>query len=161
MMSRRANGKSFNRSDVCRRAAPFRLVVLVILCFVSVGCSGGDGRLPVSGLVSLDGQPLAKGQINFLPSSGTDSPASGAIVENGHYSIPEDKGLMAGKFRVEVSAMGRTSRKTETLNVATGKMEAVEALESIIPARYNRDTELTAEVKAGAANEFNFELTSQ
>ena len=52
------------------------------------GCSNDDGlakRYAVSGTVSYNGQPLAKGRINFVSKDTTARSASGAI-ENGSFS---------------------------------------------------------------------------
>jgi hypothetical protein len=108
----------------------------------------------------LDGKPLAKGQITFAPVPGTSGPTAGASVIDGRYSIASEKGPMAGTFRVEVTAFRQTPRKVRTLNVATGKMETVEDFESMIPPRYNRNSELTAEVTLDGPNQFDFALVS-
>jgi hypothetical protein len=134
---------------------------MATFCAVMTGCADGNGRLPVNGSVTLDGQPISKGQIIFLPMDGTNSPTAGAVIKEGQYSIPAEKGLMAGKFRVEIAAMRPTSRTDQALNVVSGQMEAVESLESIVPQRYNRESELIVQVDEGMQNSFPFELQSK
>jgi hypothetical protein len=136
-------------------------IVIATYSISMTGCGGGNERLPVDGSVTLDGQPISKGQIIFLPMDGTSSPTAGAIIEDGRFSVPAEKGLMKGKFRVEISAMRATSQTDQSLNVASGQMEVVEKLESIVPPRYNRESALIVEVEEGAQNSFPFELKSK
>jgi len=56
--------------------------MLALLVPLAVGCGKGKGK--VSGTVTLDGQPLPAGTINFLPSKGT---GAGGSIEDGKYSI--------------------------------------------------------------------------
>jgi len=123
------------------------------------GCGERSRRLPVEGVVTFDGQRIAKGQISFIPASGTDGPTAGSIISDGRYSVAAEKGLVAGRYRVEITAMRPTSRKTQTMNAVTGAMETTEAYESYIPPRYNSESELTADVKSDGANQFDFSLT--
>lgn len=125
------------------------------------GCGGEAPRLPVEGAVTLDGQPLTKGQITFIPASGAKGPTAGAPVVEGRYAIAADRGPMAGTFRVEITATAPTSRKKRSMNVATGQMETVADYESIVPPQYNVDSDLTREVKAKEPNQLDFALKSQ
>src|SRR5437879_5571611 len=81
-----------------------RACVLLISVSVWTGCGGSTGgRYAITGTVNLDGAPLEKGSIGFQPlENGRTS--SGAIISGGKFSIPADKGLPVGKYRVEVHA---------------------------------------------------------
>src|SRR6266446_4970450 len=79
-------------------------------CLVLAGC-GSDNRGAVSGKVTLDGQPLKKASIAFIPMEGTQSPSSGGTIENGTYAIERAKGPMAGSYRVEIRAPTATGKK--------------------------------------------------
>jgi hypothetical protein len=125
----------------------------------SIGCGGSSSRLPVEGAVTFDGQPIAEGQINFIPAPGTAGPTAGSVISAGRYSVPAEKGLKPGKYRVEISALRATAQKTQTFNAVTGATDASAAYESYIPPRYNAKSELTAEVNAGGPNQFDFHLT--
>jgi hypothetical protein len=73
---------------------------------IVVGCSDGrPSRVPVSGKVLIDGQPLKYGFVRFLPANTRGS--GGALDENGRFTLtcydPND-GATLGVHRVEVSA---------------------------------------------------------
>jgi hypothetical protein len=113
-----------------------------------IGCHDESARLPVAGGVTLDGRALKEGQISFSPLPGTGGPTAGAPIVDGKYSIEADRGPMAGQFRVEITAMEPAAEKTEVFNVATGKTELTEQYKSIIPPRYNVNSELVVELPA-------------
>ena len=72
---------------------------------------------------------------------------------------------MAGTFRVAITALRKTGRQVEDPTAAMIDPEATSVLtdeyEQYIPARYNMQSELTAEVKEDGANTFEFQLSSQ
>src|SRR5437879_2240436 len=76
------------------------LLLLAGLLLLSAGFRSGP---TVTGIVRLDGQPLPKGWIRFVPDEGTTGPDGGAAIRQGKYSIP--KGLMVGKYNVEIKGM--------------------------------------------------------
>jgi len=121
-----------------------------------LGC-GDTRRETVRGTVTLDGQPLKAGAIRFLPMENTDGPSAGSKIVDGQFEVPKDKGVFAGKFKVQITA--RRPARTPTRDPATGEM--VRGFEQYLPDKYNRLTELTAEVKAGEDNEFTFDLKSR
>jgi hypothetical protein len=89
-----------------------RLLLLAALLICTIGC--GDGRpqrVPVSGKVLIDGQPLKVGYIRFVP---TGSRASGSSIDSeGRFMLmcfePAD-GAVVGKHQVEVTASENLSR---------------------------------------------------
>lgn len=133
-------------------------VIGASLLFCSLGCGGDSSRLPVEGVVNFDGQPIAEGQINFIPAPGTVGPTAGSVINGGKYSVPAEKGLKPGKYRVEISALRATAQKTQTFNAVTGAMDASAAYESYIPPRYNAKSELTADVKVEGPDHLDFQL---
>ncbi len=121
--------------------------VVLILALVS-GCGSADGLHAVTGTVTFDGQPVESGEIIFRAEGGEEASAAGKIVD-GRYSLR----AAPGPKRVEITAM----RQVETPQAASG--EPALSFQSYIPEKYNRRSELTAEVTAGGPNRFNFELT--
>ncbi len=124
-----------------------------------VGCGDRDGlpRRAVAGSVTLDGQPLDGGRIEFQP-VGLEGTATGAAIERGLYRIGRDQGPTPGRYRVNISAPVPTgpSSEPEDANPGRGQPGATER----IPARYNAASTLTVEVKGDAGDPFDFTLDS-
>jgi hypothetical protein len=123
--------------------------IIACWCGISVaaalsGCGGknydGEQRYPLSGKVAVDGQPVGRGLISFLPQDKEGKLAGGPIID-GAYAIPEEKGATAGKYRVEIHWNKPTGRKIKY----EGDSEMDETVEGL-PARYNKESELTIEV---------------
>jgi len=133
-----------------------RFLLCCVALLALIGCSGESDRQSLEGTVTLDGEPLSEGAITFRPMPGTEGPTAGGPIRDGQFSIASDQGTFAGTFRVEISAHKKTGRK---IPGALGG--EVDETVSIIPERYNRQSELTADVEKGAANEFEFELTAR
>jgi hypothetical protein len=132
----------------------------ILLAFAAIlpllaGC-GDRRRQEIRGTVTFDGTPLAEGQLRVVPLPGTSGPTAGASIKDGEFHIAQSGGAFAGTFRVEITAR-RPSNKLE-YDPESGRM--VKGFEQYIPARYNSQSTLTAEVKPGEANEFDFPLTS-
>ena len=118
-----------------------RFGLVSVCCLVFVGC-GGDGRLPLIGEVKVDGEVVADGYVEFRPLSGTASPTAGSPIVDGSYKINADKGVLPGKFRVEIRAM-RTVEKP-VLDHMTGKPR--QGYEQFLPDRFNHESELAVDV---------------
>ena len=104
-------------------AAVATLVGGLVLMPAVTGC-GGTGRVPVSGKVTLDGQPLEHGLINFRPSQGNAGPGSGGVVNEGRFEIPADKGLRPGSYKVSITALKKNRSHDTGLSRRTGKTRA-------------------------------------
>ena len=126
-----------------------------------LGCSGDNGPelYSVSGAVSLDGGELKQGSITFVPKEGTSGPSGGAEIKDGVYSVPKEKGLAAGKYRVEIRAIMKTGKKVEAGSPSPpGTM--VDEIKEAIPARYNTNSDLEAEI-SGNQEAVDFELSTK
>lgn len=139
-----------------------RLACLVASTMATIGCGVGgtsDGlpREPISGKVTLDGQPLDQGSITFVP-DGFDGPPVGAPVEGGSYSIPRQDGPIPGKHSVSVYSQKKTGK---TYPDPDDPAETIEESFERIPPKYNLKTELKAEVTKGGDNSFDYDLTGE
>ncbi len=132
--------------------------LFVGVCAFVAGC-GGDSSGPkgvaISGTVTLDGAPLDHGTI-LIKWSGS---AAGADIANGKFAIPANVGPIPGKHRVEISSPEGGSKVTSTdptkaMDEASGPPPTER-----IAAKYNTESELTAEVKDGGET-FSFALKS-
>lgn len=126
-----------------------------------VGCGGADDlpREPVSGTVAVEGKPLSKGLITFLPSDSEVPTQGGGPIEEGKYAIPRDQGLVPGSYKIVISSTGD---KPETVVDKTNDMPGMppKLAKEAIPSQYNQNSILTAEVKAGGKNVYEFNLTN-
>lgn len=132
---------------------------LILTCAAGFlfGCGGASDApvtYPVSGKVTLDGQPLAQGNIIFRDAAEKTASAAGKI-ENGEFSFE----AVAGKKAVVITATREVPGKT----VVGGAPDEppVPAIEQYLPATYNEKTTLEADVSDSGANEFTFELKSK
>ena len=126
------------------------------------GCSGSGDDLPreaVSGTVTLDDAPLARGTIQFRPVDSGAGPAvgGGGVVEDGRFSIPRETGLVPGKYKVAVNASDDVGAPHTKGRVVKKSGLAKE----LIPTRYNARTELSAEVAKGGTGSLKFDLRSK
>jgi len=126
-----------------------RALCNAVVCFGLVAsltaCGGGGSDAPdlgqVTGKITLDGAPLADASVTFMPEKVRASAAT--TDSEGKYEliyIRDEKGAAIGNHKVTVSKL-KDEKET-------------------IPEKYSGETELTADVKAGA-NEFNFDLESK
>ncbi len=81
------------------------------LLLLSAGCSDGRGtRVPISGTVTIDGEPLKHGSVTFFPIASGDGyrAGGGSLDENGQYRISSYTafdGLLPGKYEVTILAV--------------------------------------------------------
>jgi hypothetical protein len=128
------------------------LLVLGTLVISSIGCGPDTGdKLPVSGTVTLKGQPIAHGTINFEAKSG--GTFSGGLINEGKYSVPTESGLEPGTYIVRISAAEPGAPVTDPLPGESGP-----PLKELVPPEYNAQSQVEVEVKAGSENTFNFEI---
>lgn len=124
-------------------------VIVMLICLA--GCGGPEhpevGR--VSGVVTLDGQPLAEATVMFQPTEGRASIAT--TDSAGKYSLIYLDGVPGAKLGAH-KAIIRTEIPGEDGQPPIAKEK--------LPKKYHEQTELVADVKPGS-NTFNFELTSQ
>jgi hypothetical protein len=121
------------------------------------GCGGGDGlqREAVSGTVKFKGEPFKEGLIEFQPATPTLSTTGAAPIKDGSYSISSSEGLQPGKYEVRITGAAPLVQRKP------GEMPGdnpAPATKEIIPPKYNSKTTLSAEVKSGEPNKFDFDL---
>ncbi len=153
---------------MCRHNAPSAARMGMLFAGIGLvlfaGCQGEGnklGRKAISGNVTLDGKPLAEGAIRFEPmknlSGSAASTTSGGMIKDGQYSLSTEQGLPDGMYAVSITASAPQS------TVAPGedamKLASQPPPESLIPARYNSNTELTVEVSSQKTT-FSFDLES-
>jgi hypothetical protein len=130
---------------------PSRLFVslTVGLALAAAGCDRGAALYPVSGSVTLDGAPLPEGDILLVPADTSIGPEGGQI-KDGKYNLKARE----GKVQVQISA---SKIKPGGAKGAGGEPVA----EEYIPAKYNVESTLSAEIKSSGENKFDFALESK
>jgi hypothetical protein len=122
------------------------------------GCGrSGPERFAIGGAVTLDGQPLPDGSIDFTPDESTPGPTVSGIIEFGRYEIPADRGPIAGSYSVSITADRPTGKKVraDILGSAT-----TDQTEQYLPEIYNGKTTLRADINADR-DDLDFPLVSQ
>src|SRR5689334_4174775 len=85
---------------------------LVLTLFVSIllGCSQGPTYVPVSGVVTLNGQPYGKAAVSFQPIGTPENPypgrgSSAYTDENGRFVLTSDNhnGAVPGKHLIRIT----------------------------------------------------------
>jgi hypothetical protein len=131
-----------------------RLSRAFLLALVALsGCQ--PTRTPVEGTVLLDGKPLERGGLDFVPLDPTPQNRAriSCRVENGVYKVEEDRGPFPGRYRVEAFAQ-RIKGK-----MSNGEGGEYVAYEHVALPKYGDKSELVVDVVSGE-NKLDFNLTN-
>lgn len=108
------------------------ILVLGVVCLFA-GCGGYGGVAPVSGTVTLDGQPLPDALVRFQPLEG-GRPSTATTNAQGEYTLrytQKQEGAERGKHRVFITT-------AETVEDEQGNEVLTEEK---VPARYNTEND--------------------
>jgi DNA-binding NarL/FixJ family response regulator len=111
----------------------------------------GARRIGVSGHVHLAGTPLDGGVIEFRSLDSDTAVVSGALIQDGRYSIPSRQGLLPGTYVVLIS-----SPKPSITAPAAGGSATAPPAEERIPANFNSASSQRVEVRRRGRNVFDF-----
>ena len=123
----------------------FWLVALIVL----TGCNG-DGKYPVHGTVTWDGDPIPSdhnGYVTLTSVDGSSPPDAGPITDS-EFNLRASPGTK----KVEILITRPDGKVVESMGAAPHKQ--------YIPVRYNEESELTATVES-KSNELTFDLVPQ
>ena len=126
----------------------------LLLSTLLAGCGGAPtpsnvGR--VSGHVTLEGQPLPSALVTFSPVEQGATSSLGRTDEDGNYTLVYAQGVDGahiGQHRVSITTFDEGDPDGDPPRPAVAEK---------VPAKYNYQTELTADVKAGE-NSIDFPL---
>jgi hypothetical protein len=104
----------------------------------------------------MDGKEVPDGRISFLPEPGNAGRPAWSKIESGRYAIPTEAGMIAGKYSVQINRVTKTGRMISI----PPSQSLTEEIAEVIPVRYNRESELKAELKVGE-NHKDFPLKSR
>lgn len=116
------------------------IIGLMFLTFL-LGCGSGPRVGHVSGQVTMEGVPVEMGQVFFEPIDGNSTIGTG-IIENGEFEVT----CPPGNYKVVITGTRKIPGAPPISNIPG---EEIDARESIIPVKYNRQTILTKEVALG------------
>jgi hypothetical protein len=135
-----------------------RLVSIVVLSFIASGCH--SDIVPVSGRVTLDGQPLPGAIVTFQPvrePSAEPPTATGSVAvtdDQGRYQLrlvdPERPGALVGDHTVTIATAAATSAVAESSDSESSDAER-------LPESW-RDGSQRYTVPAGGASDANFDI---
>jgi hypothetical protein len=121
---------------------------LLLLC----GCAGCAPS--ISGTVKLNGEPLADGDIQFIPIEGTPGPDAGAVIKDGKYKVVQ-KGLAGGKYRVSIRGYKQSGKLVPDPLSGPPVKETVQ----IVPREYHGEkSKLVREITRGTNPPLDFDL---
>ncbi len=129
------------------RRYPFYFALLILLGV----CGCGNPMTTIKGTVTLDGQPLERGRIEFAPSDGK-GPLAAAEIRDGAYEVL----LLTGTKTVRITGGKVIGQRPFTTHPSSPMIEDIKPL---VPACYNENTTLVREIASGQTV-CDFELRS-
>jgi predicted small lipoprotein YifL len=144
-----------------------RIISAALLASVA-GCGGsGPKYVPVSGVVTLDGQPYGEAVVVFLPKASADNPnpgrsSAGETDAKGHFVLKTDElkvGAVVGQHLVKIQTRGDVSH----FDPSTGSPDGAPAKQKRdpIPPEWNTMSEKTFDVPPGGTDKANFDIVTK
>jgi hypothetical protein len=134
----------------------FVLGSMLLGCVAFAGCGSSElkGRptIDVSGSVTLDGSPLAEGEVILV--NVPEGVREVFAVKGGNFAGKASP----GSRRVEVCAYKEQAPNKDATDMYGA--DAKPSMANYLPAKYNTESTLTADIKEGGAP-LKFEVTSQ
>jgi hypothetical protein len=143
-------------------------VIAFSLLMSFLGCSDGeDPRLPVSGTVTLDGQPLADAKVTLMPKD-SRRVANAITDESGRFesatTFSRGDGALIGEHYVAITPKNPPPMPGDEISSPGSAGLDAKPVKYIapIPVKYGKPKEsgLDVEVARGSDNDFSFELNS-
>jgi len=116
----------------------------VVFCGLALvaGCGGGPATATVSGAVTVDGQPLASGIIEFIPADQSPGEPNSVSIKDGKYELTTTPGKKTVRITAPVAK--------KPFQVPGSNASPIEASEESLPDRYHSQSELQFDVKPGS-----------
>lgn len=129
---------------------------LALLGVLVGGCGPTSDRLRIQGEVLLDGAPVERGSIRFSSMDDSSSLSAGAMIRDGSFDVPQERGLPPGTYRLSISSPDRDGPKVP-YRAGPGQ-PAIMVTRDRVPVSYNVESEHTIELHAKGKNYFEFDI---
>lgn len=114
-------------------------------CLVFAGCA--PQQIGIHGQVTLQGKPLDEAVVQFVPLA--KGKINGSEIKAGNYSLEASRGLLPGKYRVEIK---------DNPPLAAGHNPNSFAKRRILPEKYSQDSKFEIEIPADAPEPLKFDF---
>lgn len=124
-----------------------------------------DGRLDVSGKITLNGKSFDGATVSTIAFTSIDSPTNESLMttfntKTGHYLLTMQDGLKPGKYRVRLNAIALYDRRTNQPSVPeTPDWDIYQVV--LIPPEFNKNSTIEFEVVEGKKNVFDFDIKGE
>jgi hypothetical protein len=126
-----------------------------LLFVILAGFGGCDPYgISVSGKVTADGIPLARGSIRFVTESQDQPSAEVGSIVDGEYAISASERLVPGKYIVQILGIGQDL--TSLMPTPDGVVPR--GSPGWIPAQYNSTSVIRVEIPRRGPHRFDFDL---
>ncbi|MDR1483926.1 MAG: hypothetical protein LBT09_03785 [Planctomycetaceae bacterium] len=130
--------------------------IVLLICLFGCTNSNPQGRIPISGEVSLNGQPVKDGDIEFASVAGsTPMMITGAKIKDGKFETNAVNGLIPGQtYIVKIAATEEVAGEFDT----TPNGDKVPKMQNVAPPKWGSESQETITCEKGKPAKFNFKL---
>lgn len=147
------------------------LCVLTLVSLCALGCAPKEKRCALSGAVTLDGDPVPTGVVNFVPEDADPTKGSvGASVDivDGAYAMDPKHGalLLPGKYKVQVNVSYTIDKKTKEVvdinDVKDGNVDPLSVTTvNSVPEKWGAQSEQVVDVPEQKTMTYDINMTNE
>ena len=134
-----------------------------------VGCNNNGGRKAAGGVVTLDGKPVEKAHVTFIPQTAGMKEAMGTTDAQGNFTLrtlggENPNGIVPGEYKVIIfKTVSVDTGKKAPSTVMAGEMDPVYEEKEMLPGVYKdpEKTPLSATVGPDGLKSIEFKLESK
>lgn len=116
----------------------------------------GEPMYALRGRIQLEGRPLYKGTIHFLPIEADHNKSAAGTVLNGEYTVPQQYGLLPGRYQVQVSSLRHDDLVKNAIAKSNGDDDY--EIKEEVPERFNFRSEIYVDLTKGDVLELDLDL---
>jgi hypothetical protein len=137
------------------------LIGLAVVLASAAGCSDpSDGRMGISGMVKLKGQPIPEGAIIIFEPLESQGTGANMTLDGGGYNLPRQYGLKPGKYLVRITAGdGKTAVNPVDSGEPPGPAGGSNIIsKELVPPDWNVRSNQQITVTKDGPNKFDFDI---